>query len=139
MEDITQAMQYENIDDETMGIALANMGTIYLNLKKYDEALEYLDKGIGMNDQLYWAYKSKAFIQMSKGESDEALVNINKGLNLKKTDAVLLYWKGLIKYKTGDEVTGCKYMQESFSLVHLVGEEDSLLISTRFRKYCKLD
>ena len=100
------------------------MGNLYLCMEQYDKAIEKLeyavDKGTNHPEPanlLALAYNGKAYTLYKKGENlDQALELINKAIQLKPRDGIILSTKAEILYKLKRYEEAHRYIKEAMAL-----------------------
>lgn len=135
-EDLNKAILVEGVSDEDMGIAYANLSTIYLNTNRDKGALEYANKAIDLNREVHWAYENRAFLNLKNGQTKEAMDDLEKGLQLKPKNIIMLYYKGLVLTKTGNAEAGCGLMNQALVLIKDASSDKYKTISQAIQKYC---
>jgi len=137
LDDITSILKNKNISPEQEGIAYANLSTIYLNKGEMKMALETANKAIELNKKVvYWAYKNKAYIYMSRQEHATAWKNINLGLAIKPYDKELLYYKGMILVKSGKQKKGCDTILQSLDKYDRITEKGYGVVKFFYNQHC---
>lgn len=72
----------------------------YIKLKKYDDALLYLDKTIKANPELKEAYFAKGFIYYDTGKTAQSIEEYNKAIKIDMKYFEAYYHRGLSYYES---------------------------------------
>lgn len=74
----------KSIQVEESNVAYANLSYCYLNLKKYNEALEFADKAISLDREDNYSYDTKGLIFSELKQYDKALEFYEKSFSINK-------------------------------------------------------
>lgn len=83
-------------------LLLSNLGLVLLQQSKYGDAERHLDVALQLNPNSYIARKYRAMLRMRSGESDGALEDLNRALELDSTDNSLRNLRGFLFLAKGD-------------------------------------
>lgn len=86
----------DTYSDKENAFYYQNLCKIYRGLGKYDEALEWIDKAINCNVQVYHLaafFNDKAEVLKANGNIDEAIINLEKAINKQGTAKTKQNWK----------------------------------------------
>src|ERR1044072_7660748 len=75
-------------------LVLCYYGEILFNLKRYGEAITYFTKANNIDPENIHILFKRAITYNYFGKNDEALLDINKALNINKEDSLVLYYYG---------------------------------------------
>ena len=84
--------------------------------EKYDEAIEYYKKAIGINPDFAAAHANLGVTHMNKGNLKEAVVALKKALNLDPQNAGTYYNLGLVSDKMGKVDAAIEAYEKSIDL-----------------------
>ena len=137
LEDLEKAILCKDMTMEDMAIAYGNLSSIYISTGDDDKALKYSNMVIEKNQNLSWVYTNRVILKIKKQEVEEAMNDIAKGLKIDPKDELLIYCKGLVLVKKGNQEEGCKLMSKSLHLINDIEDEKYATISNAIMKYCK--
>ncbi len=63
-------------------IAQGSVGGVYLNMGRYDEAMQHIDEALKTDENNYKAWYNKGVVHLRKGQVNEALMALNKCISL---------------------------------------------------------
>ena len=87
---------YISDDYATTPAIFINIGNIYLNKAKYDQAISVFNKVIDKEPQYAEAYRGLGIVYNNKGDLDQAIVEFNKAIELFPDFAEALHDRGRI-------------------------------------------
>lgn len=129
---------YGAISDYDYLIKLGNydMATVYNNkayslvgLKKYKEALQYVNKALNLNSNIWYIWDTRGEINYNLNLYTECISDMKKAINLNPNENSY-YFSGLAKIKLKQIANACKDFSKSGEL----GKSEAYL---EIKKYCK--
>lgn len=104
-----------------------NKGYILLLQQKYDEALSFIDKSIGLDPYNGWAYRNKGLYYYHTGNVSEAIRLLKQAETIDPLIDQLYYWLGQAYLRDGKKDIGCQYFMKALSSRQMTEEQ----LSTR--------
>lgn len=141
LKDLLKSLTIKNTLKSELAIAFANLGTVYLNMGEDEKALEYSLEAMKINAQLPWIYKNLAYLKLQENNIKEAIAYVKTGLRLKPKDEMLLYYKGVLLVKSGNEMEGCELMKMAFKKINRINSNEKInknytVASKTIKEYC---
>lgn len=136
LDDLLQAQSMKPTNKERAYIH-ANLSTIYVNSSEYEKALRNANLAIELYKEISWAYRNRAFIYMIQNNADDAIEDINSGLELDSEDPYLWMYKGLLVIKVDKEIEkGCRLFEKAINEFRKREDEELQNQISIFEKYC---
>jgi tetratricopeptide (TPR) repeat protein len=103
----------ENGTPRQKKIVLNNLGYSLIQLKKYTEAIQYLDQAIGIDGKWDFPYNNRGYCELQLGDHDKAYLDIVKACDLNPFNAYA--WRNLGAYylKTGEPQKALVQLEEA--------------------------
>jgi len=134
------------IDPANINLAYA-MGEYFLYIKDYDKAIEKLEYAYSRNpkdentrNELATAYNNKAYYLYKSGKDlDYGIKLIDKAIEIKPDDGIILSTKAELLYKIGKYEEAYKYIKKGLRLAPDEGEikRDLEMIKDALHKKCR--
>jgi Flp pilus assembly protein TadD len=113
LEQIQAALQIEKAHP----VLLAERGTIYMYLKRKDDALEDMNLAVYLQPENPYRYSSRAYIRDFFGDTAGAIEDYEKCLELDPEDIIAMNNLGLLIEKQGNRKKAEKYFQKTDELL----------------------
>jgi len=134
---------YGALSDYDKLIEIANSGkrveelaTIYNNkaynlvkLKRYNEALPFVNKALNLDKSFWYIWDTKGEIMYNLGNFSQSIIAMNEAINIKE-DSNSYFFRGLSNIKLNEKETGCRDLSKAGEL----GKSEAY---TEIKKYCK--
>jgi len=92
------------------------MGFALIRLGKYEEALDYLNKCITLNQNNYNTWYNKGLVYKELGMFDKALECFDNSLKINRSNYYALYERGTISARLGDYESALSYIDKALKL-----------------------
>lgn len=134
-----KALELNNLINKEKGIeglVYLHLASLYLSIDLPGLALDSIEKSISIfthkkfTRELTFAYLIKAECLESEGEFSDALLNLNRSLELahthgyNKTGSEILYKMARVHLETGNQEKGILFLDEAFFQSQLVGHDE---------------
>lgn len=96
--------------------AYYNLGNIYLEQDRYNEAIEAYNQAIKINPGFLEVHINRGLAYLGKRDLVRAMGEYNQAIQLNPSFALALYNRGLIYYSTGDRDNAIQDFNRAFSL-----------------------
>lgn len=83
-------------------ILLSNLGTVYRNMKKYDEALSFYNRALAITPNAVTIIHNRAALYLEMDSTKAAYKDYARIMNLDKNDVDSRYYHGMISMEYGD-------------------------------------
>ena len=107
LEQIQAALQI----DKSHPVLLAERGTIYMHLKRKDDALEDMNLALYLQPENPYRYSSRAYVRDFFGDTPGAIEDYEKCLELDPQDIIAMNNLGLLIEKQGNRKKAEKYFK----------------------------
>jgi tetratricopeptide (TPR) repeat protein len=97
-------------------LALNNMSDLLNRMERYQDAIDYADKGISITRQKYYLYTNKAFAQLMLKQTEEGKVTNDYGLALNPASSYGYRNMGIYYMQKGDNKLAIEYLQKAYDL-----------------------
>ena len=113
LEQIQAALQI----DKSHPVLLAERGTIYMYMKRKEEALEDMHLAVYLQPENPYRYSSRAYVRDFFGDTAGAIEDYEKCLELDPEDIIAMNNLGLLIEKQGNRKKAEKYFKETDELL----------------------
>lgn len=103
--------------------ALMYLARIYINKKKYDDALGFIKSAEDLNKEHYNIHLLYSIAYSNLKMDEHALKSIKKTLVINKKDPLVIEWAGRIHHQNGDHQKAVKYFEALIKNENEIGEE----------------
>lgn len=108
---LEKALKYE-----PSGESHANLGIVFLRLKKYDEAVKHLKKAIAMNPGDYTSHNNLGFLYCELNNFKDGLSHLHKAVQLNPTYYLPLYNLGVFLLKQSKYIEAAQYYRRAIEV-----------------------
>jgi tetratricopeptide (TPR) repeat protein len=113
LEQIQAALQI----DKSHPVLLAERGTIYMYMKRKEDALEDMHLAVYLQPENPYRYSSRAYVRDFFGDTDGAIEDYEKCLELDPEDIIAMNNLGLLIEKQGNRKKAEKYFKQTDELL----------------------
>jgi tetratricopeptide (TPR) repeat protein len=92
---------------------IANLGMIELDAENYNEALSLFEQYIKLEPAKAMGYVKKGEVEFQLGKYNEAIIDLNKGLQIDVNSPYILLWLSMTKLAQGDAKAGLDLINKS--------------------------
>ena len=114
-------MDYNKVNElnpgtEKLTIVYNLMGLLYMNEKKYTEALDNFNKAIGLQPAFAEAINNRGSLLISQGKYEEAIRDFSTAIEFRSDYAEAYFNRGIAEINSGKKDAGCADWQRAASL-----------------------
>ena len=103
-----------------------NAGFDCLTLERYEQAIEFFNHAIAIDDQEAFAYNNRAFANMKLGKINEAMEDVETSLRLMPDNSYAYRNRGLIWITKGEKGKACDDWHKALQLNHNSNDKDAI-------------
>ncbi|WP_046755675.1 M50 family metallopeptidase [Kordia jejudonensis] len=97
-------------------LILNNLGYILGLLKRYDEAIDYLDESVLLDESFSYAIDNRGYCKIMLGKLEEGYADLQTALELDDQNSYVYFYLGIYYFKKNAYQKALEYYQKAFEL-----------------------
>lgn len=124
--------------DEHLAIALMNRGVGYLGKQDYANAIADLDKAVGINPQMSYAWLKRGLAHKATGKKDQAFADFTQAIEIDPELYEAYKERGVMKFEAGDKAGAIADYSNAIEQANAIGLPEPDLYCSRGGTYLLL-